>query len=379
MLNIGVFSPVINHCGGAEWVSINFIDALKKQGHKIFLLTNQPLNNVKIKKLFNKKILVDKQFVFPFHFFNSGNYHNIYTDSLLCLFLKHKCDLVIDPYSNTLLPGVDIAYIHYPLLRLVRESLPYFRNFLFFSPYRSYLNYLKKKKKIPAVFSNSKFSSIVLKKEYDITSQVLYPPVSTDLFENFKTHLTSERENLVITIGRISKEKNLMTIPYIASKTHKRIKFLIVGLLDSEYVLNSVNRLIQKLGLSERVKILTNITNEELKKLLLLSKVYLHTKIGEHFGISIVEAMASGCIPVVHDSGGPREFVPKYQRFNTIEDAAEKINKSIDTWNLKRAQQFSNDSEKFSSDAFSRNFIDLFNHITSSDKSNQFNKKLVYH
>jgi glycosyltransferase involved in cell wall biosynthesis len=47
--------------------------------------------------------------------------------------------------------------------------------------------------------------------------------------------------------------------------------------------------------------------------------------VGEHFGISIVEAMALGCIPVVHDSGGMREFVPTQYRYRTIEQAAEKI------------------------------------------------------
>ncbi len=45
---------------------------------------------------------------------------------------------------------------------------------------------------------------------------------------------------------------------------------------------------------------------------------------GEHFGISIVEAMALGCLPIVHDSGGMREFVPAQYRYTSIEQAAEK-------------------------------------------------------
>ena len=36
---------------------------------------------------------------------------------------------------------------------------------------------------------------------------------------------------------------------------------------------------------------------------------YVHCAENEHFGITIVEAMAAGCVPIVHDSGGPREIV----------------------------------------------------------------------
>jgi glycosyltransferase involved in cell wall biosynthesis len=36
---------------------------------------------------------------------------------------------------------------------------------------------------------------------------------------------------------------------------------------------------------------------------------YIHCAENEHFGITIVEAMAAGCVPIVHDSGGPREIV----------------------------------------------------------------------
>lgn len=35
------------------------------------------------------------------------------------------------------------------------------------------------------------------------------------------------------------------------------------------------------------------------------SAIFLHTMIDEHFGISIVEMMAAGLVPVCHRSGGP--------------------------------------------------------------------------
>jgi glycosyltransferase involved in cell wall biosynthesis len=47
----------------------------------------------------------------------------------------------------------------------------------------------------------------------------------------------------------------------------------------------------------------------KVKDLLGRAMAYVHCAENEHFGITIVEAMAAGCIPVVHDSGGPREIV----------------------------------------------------------------------
>ena len=46
---------------------------------------------------------------------------------------------------------------------------------------------------------------------------------------------------------------------------------------------------------------------------------------GEHFGIAPMEALASGCITLVHNSGGSGEFIPEEFRWSTFEDLKEKI------------------------------------------------------
>ena len=66
------------------------------------------------------------------------------------------------------------------------------------------------------------------------------------------------------------------------------------------------------------------------------AKVYLHAMRYEHFGISIVEAMAAGLVPVVHRSGGPWEDILKAQQgrygfsYLTIEEAAQTIEDLIE-------------------------------------------------
>jgi glycosyltransferase involved in cell wall biosynthesis len=68
--------------------------------------------------------------------------------------------------------------------------------------------------------------------------------------------------------------------------------------------------------------------------LLKTSKVYLHPTKYEHFGIAIVEAMASGLIPVVHKSGGAWMDIVEYGRygfgFKSVEEAIENINNILE-------------------------------------------------
>ena len=165
----------------------------------------------------------------------------------------------------------------------------------------------------------------------------------------------------MVTISRISQEKNLEIIPYIAKKTDKDVSFIVAGLLDSKAVLESIQKSIKKLGVSSRVKILPNVSRLRLKELLLESKVYLHTSVKEHFGVSIVEAMASGCIPIVYNSGGPKEFVPSNQRFDDVEEAADLIKKAIENWSPKQVRTSSKLAECFSEKNFSKQFMDIFN------------------
>jgi glycosyltransferase involved in cell wall biosynthesis len=51
----------------------------------------------------------------------------------------------------------------------------------------------------------------------------------------------------------------------------------------------------------------------------------------EHFGIAPMEALASGCITLTHNSGGSADFIPDEFRWNTVKDLKEKINKLAST------------------------------------------------
>jgi glycosyltransferase involved in cell wall biosynthesis len=69
----------------------------------------------------------------------------------------------------------------------------------------------------------------------------------------------------------------------------------------------------------------------KVSELLGSAKVYVHCAHNEHFGITIVEAMAAGCVPVVNDSGGPREIVSDDVgfRWRQIDEAVRHVSELI--------------------------------------------------
>ena len=310
--------------------------------------------------MFQKEVSVDQQLIFPFEFFSPANYHNIYTDAIRSLMLKSKCDVLVDTYSGAVLPGMDVVYFqNYPLLKAVETGLPYFRNLLFFYPYRSFLSCHRDDMSNKLFIANSKFIAKAVNAELGITPHVLYPSVSDFILNRDQSYFNDQRENVVLTIARISYGKNLEIIPRIAKLTSKNVSFVIAGLLDSEQALNSLNRLKKELNVSDRVKIMVNVKRSVLRKMLLNSKVYLHSAVDEPFGISIVEAMSSGCIPIVHNSGGPKEFVHKNFRFDHLEEAAKKVEQAISYWSPTQARNFTKNAERFSENNFSKRFIDI--------------------
>jgi len=82
---------------------------------------------------------------------------------------------------------------------------------------------------------------------------------------------------------------------------------MVMGKAD-EYSLPTLRKLqtlVKTLHVEDQVKLLTNVPIDKFLEVLSRAKVYLHVMPYDHFGISVVEAMASGCVPVVHRSGGP--------------------------------------------------------------------------
>jgi len=365
-LRVGIFHPALNFYGGAEFVAVVIVNTLAKNGYEVELFVNKQVDQEKTEEILGERISSSVKIIVKPTFLQPRGMLDLYQTMFRSLAFKSKCDILIDTYSNCVFPWTDICYIHFPYLNryYFKPRFPYLKSphlaqvvgvpYVLFE--KNFENYNGK-----LLLANSYYTAEAIKEFSRTEAEVLYPPVPSTFFlknsENLNQH---PRKNLVVTVSRFGVGKGLEKIPYIAKLTNRNINFAIIGLVHDKNVLRSVLRSIKKFGLTNRVKVFTNISKQDIKIILNSAKLYLHTTVGEHFGISIVEAMAMGCLPIVHNSGGVKEFVPAQYGYGNLQDAARKIETATYEWTPEKAKKMVETAKQFSESNFSKNFMKLF-------------------
>jgi glycosyltransferase involved in cell wall biosynthesis len=178
-----------------------------------------------------------------------------------------------------------------------------------------------KLKRVNKIFCNSYFSKNFVDRQLGVESVVVYPPVELHPKK-------AEKENMILHVGRFRaanigagdyKKQGEMMKAF--KKIYKEIpgwKFVIaVGVNAGQEAEFDDFREKAK---GAPIEFMVNKTNEELWNLYSKAKIYWHAsgygenleehpEYAEHFGISTVEAMGAGCVPVVINAGGQKEIV----------------------------------------------------------------------
>ena len=371
-LKIGVFYPTLNVYGGGEFVAVALANALAQNNHQVILFTNSDVDSAAIKNFFGETLHPSIQTIQQKTNFASRGLLDFYQTIFHSYVAKSKCDTFVDCFTNCIFPWTSVSYIHFPYLNKYSFStrFPYLA-----SPHLlpvgtiPHVIYEKNLARYDdkLVLANSHYTANEVRKYSQKTVDVLYPPFSSSISAIGKTATKDPQENLVITVSRFDSNKLLERIPLIASQTNSNVKYAVVGRLYNKGTISNLEGLVKKYDLVDRIKFYPNASAEQKIALLKKAKVYLHTMIGEHFGISIVEAMALGCLPIVHNSGGMVEFVPAQNRYETIEDAADKIDNAINSWSPDKAQEMKQIAENFSIANFSKRFMNFFNKYHAID------------
>lgn len=171
------------------------------------------------------------------------------------------------------------------------------------------------------ICSVSRFTQKWVKRYWNRDSDLLYPPIDVaDI-------LPRDKQNVILSVGRFFEghhnKKHLELIKVFREMCDEGLgnwKLILVGGTHKEDIHREyLERLIQACE-GYPISILTNISFARLKELYGTSKIYWHgTGFGEeetktperfeHFGMSTVEAMAAGCVPVVFGKAGQAEII----------------------------------------------------------------------
>jgi alpha-1,2-mannosyltransferase len=316
-MRIAVAHHCLNFVGGAEKLCLSVIEALRNEGHFVSLVTVEKTDWDLIHRNFGQITQPDRElYLTPYRF--SKNLSNApkamtyflgYVLELLNSKLKGKHDLIINTFGDFINSLCDLTYVHFPLKAAIEMSqIPAFANRSLWyatAPLYDCMSFALDRIHEGILLTNSKFMQSIIREFLRRESLVVYPPVNV-MGISSQSRQTQKERNLVVVVASYTPKRHLEQVPMIAKRS-SHARFVIMGKADeySRFTIDNLKRQIDTLGVQDKVKILTNVPHENFKQTLFKARVYLHVMPLDHFGISLVEAMAAGCVPVVHRSGGP--------------------------------------------------------------------------
>lgn len=222
------------------------------------------------------------------------------------------------------------------------------------------------------IIYNSKFTENYSKKNWPLSAQVIYPPVDVDKIKPLK------KKKYILSVGRffgyLKDKKHEVLIRVFKELFEKRsVKEWSLHLAgsagkgDQEYF-----EQLQNLAKGVPIKFYPNLAYNDLVELYGESSIYWHasgygetdpTKM-EHFGISTVEAMSGGCVPVAIGKGGQLEIIEdKISGYfwDTLVDLKELTLKLINEGHLRKqmSRNATDRSKSYSKNKFEESILRL--------------------
>ena len=357
-MRIGIYDPYLDILGGGEKYMLTAASCLS-DAHEVNVFWN------------SKDILQDAQKKFDIDLSKVTLNPNIFDPNISFIkrFFKSRQYDAIFFLSDGSLPIISSnLYVHFqfPVEWVNTKSL---------------LENIKLKR-IRKVICNSNFTKNHIDRKFNVESSVVYPP--TYYKSDFPKVDYEAKINIILNVGRYGVMPD--------GSSFKKQEFIIdsfkklydSGLKDWELHLvlsfqkNDTN-FIEKMKKSIKdypIKFFENISYKEILREYSQAKIYWHAsgfgedlethpEKAEHFGITTVEAMLNGVVPVVIDAGGQKEIINQDESGFLWETQEELLLKTLmlakdnEKWtemSLKAAKA----SKIFSTDNFCQNINKIF-------------------
>ncbi len=299
-MRIGIYDPYLDDLGGGEKYMMTIAECLSKK-HEVSVFWDNKEDLDKVKERFSldlKKVKLEK------NIFASG------VNLLTRLYSTKSYDVIFALIDGSI-PFVSsnklFLHIQQPLGNINISS---FKDKL-------------KSIRVTKVFYNSEFTKAFNDKIFaGIKSTVIYPPVKI-------LHRGLKKENIILHVGRFRvinvknedyKKQFVMVDVFkkMVDKGLKGWKFIVATSINDEKDQKFKEMLESAEGYP--IEFLVNKKNNELWNFYSKAKIYwhasgfgedivVHPEYAEHFGISTVEAMGAGAVPVVINAGGQKEII----------------------------------------------------------------------
>lgn len=357
-MKVLIVHPIMGFLGGGERLCCETIRALLDSGHEITMVSG--IFNLKsVEQFFGYKDLFDRVNLLLYPFSNRPQVLGSTGSIIQHLrgqqrrmkqmgYLKH-------PPFDFLFSTQDPGYI--PQVRLPIVQWGYFPRKFPSHPTNSILkvartwplrtHYRRQISRIGMVLAISQFSKKHLDKEWKHQSVLVYPAC------NMVT--PGLKKDLVVTVARAIPEKRLELFWKVA-RQRPQYSFLMLLTQDPRFH-NYISQLSKEAP--ENGRIVVNPSKDLYHQVLAEARVYIHFMEREHFGITIVEAMSASCVPIVHDSGGPKEIVETGTGFcwRNVDDVPKMVDEAM---RISPSSAARHRAQDFSAERFRERLSSLF-------------------
>ncbi|MEM0458971.1 MAG: glycosyltransferase family 4 protein [Thermofilaceae archaeon] len=297
-------------CGGGERVSLEMANVLRERGFNVTYVTNNEEALRKCGEMFQlpgdyrvieAKSLLEEVLGFTGRFIRYRKL--LLTSRVYEKLLSFNMEgLIVDSGTNVPLT-TDISYIHYPaVFGTVKSSSLYWKLYNWLVARKAWS--MTRSPKL--VLTNSSWTAELIKETYGLNAEVLHPPVDVDYY----IYDGRVKEKTIVTVSRLTPEKNLHLLPRLASKLPDYGWYLVGSTGEAKlerYFSSKLFKAIQnekRRSQAQNFHVLTDAPRKELRELLRRAMFYVHPPFPEHFGIAVVEAMSAGAVPIVYRDGG---------------------------------------------------------------------------
>jgi glycosyltransferase involved in cell wall biosynthesis len=230
------------------------------------------------------------------------------------------------------------------------------------------------------LMANSRYTQQWISKLYSLHSEIVYPPIDIDQFA------PGNKQNIIMSVGRFFPPKyghckkqfemvQFFKKAYDKYPELKSYEYHLCGGVKDEPESKEYFEACQKEAEGYPIFFHPNIPFEDLKEYYAKAKIFWHAsgyhedsrspELAEHFGMTTVEAMSAGVVPVVIAKGGQIEIISQGKNGFLWDDESEIIQKTIhiirdEHLRLKLMEGALMDSRKYSRKKMLESFDKLF-------------------